>query len=128
MHSSGRRALRWERSLHSAACSATPGSGWPVRFSHSAACFQTAYPLALDAERYIDDEQRLGRLLDYAVIVPRLQRLYEWSAVELGEPRLLQLVRDGNPIYAWAFEERHVWRSPQMPPVARILERATRNR
>jgi hypothetical protein len=86
------------------------------------------YPLALDAERYIDDEQRLGRLLDYAVIVPRLQRLYEWSAVELGEPRLLQLVRDGNPTYAWPFEERHVWRSPQMPPIARILERATRNR
>jgi hypothetical protein len=38
------------------------------------------YPLALDVERYIADEQRLGRLLDYAVIVPRLQRLYEWSA------------------------------------------------
>ena len=30
----------------------------------------------------------------------------------LGEPRLLELVRDGNPIYAWPFEERHVWRSP----------------
>ena len=31
------------------------------------------YPLALDVERYIADEQRLGRMLDYAVIVPRLQ-------------------------------------------------------
>ena len=59
------------------------------------------YPLALDVERYIADEQRLGRMLDYAVIVPRLQRLYEWSAEELGEPRVLELVRDGNPIYAW---------------------------
>ena len=38
------------------------------------------YPLGLDVERYIADEQRLGRLLDYAVILPRLQRLYEWSA------------------------------------------------
>ena len=47
------------------------------------------YPLALDVERYIADEQRLGRMLDYAVIVPRLQCLYEWSAEELGEPRLL---------------------------------------
>ncbi len=83
------------------------------------------YPLALDVERYIADEQRLGRLLDYAVIVPRLQRLYEWSAAELGEPRLLELVRDGNPIYAWPFEERHVWRPPQMPAVGRFLERAT---
>jgi hypothetical protein len=86
------------------------------------------YPLALDVERYVADEQRLGRLLDYAVIVPRLQRIYEWSAVELGEPRLLELVRDGNPIYAWPFEQRHVWRSPYMPRVGRALERATRAR
>jgi len=78
--------------------------------------------------RYVADEQRLGRLLDYSVIAPRLQRLYEWSAAELGEPRLLGLVRDGNPVYAWPFEERHVWRSAQMPPVARVLERATRAR
>ena len=70
------------------------------------------YPLDRDVERYIAEEQRLGRMLDYAVIVPRLQRLYEWSAEELAEPRLLELVRDGNPIYAWPFEERHVWRSP----------------
>jgi hypothetical protein len=86
------------------------------------------YPLALDVERYVADEQRLGRLLDYAVIVPRLQRIYNWSAVVLGEPRLLELVRDGNPIYAWPFEERHVWRSPYMPRVGRALERATRGR
>ena len=86
------------------------------------------YPLALDVERYIADEQRLGRMLDYAVIVPRLQDLYEWSAQELGEPRLLELVRDGNPIYAWPFEQRHVWRTPNMPFAARVLERVTRAR
>ena len=84
------------------------------------------YPLALHVERYIADEQRLGRMLDYAVIAPRLQRLYEWSADELGEPRLLELVREGNPIYAWPFEERHVWRSRHMPFAARVLERVTR--
>ena len=84
------------------------------------------YPLALDVERYIADEQRLGRTLDYAVIVPRLQCLYEWSAQELGEPRVLGLVRDGNPIYAWPFEERHVWRTPEMPFAGRVLERVTR--
>jgi hypothetical protein len=86
------------------------------------------YPLALDVDSYIADEQRLGRLFDYAVIVPRLQSMYEWSAVELREPRLLELVRDGNPIYVWPFEERHVWRSPYMPRVGRALERATRAR
>jgi hypothetical protein len=84
------------------------------------------YPLAFDVERYIADEQRLGRMLDYAVIVPRLQRLYEWSAAELDEPRLLELVRDGNPIYAWPFEQRHVWRTTRMPRAARALRRATR--
>ena len=26
-------------------------------------------------------------MLDYAMIMPRLQRLYEWSVQELGEPR-----------------------------------------
>ena len=84
------------------------------------------YPLDLDVERYIADEQRLGRMLDYAVIVPRAQRLYEWSAGELGEPRLLELVRDGNPTYAWPYEARDVWCAPDMSRAARLLERATR--
>jgi hypothetical protein len=83
------------------------------------------YPLALGVESYIADEQRLGRLLDYAVIVPRLQPLYEWSADQLGEPRLLDLVRDGNPVYAWPYAERYVWRSPPMPLAGRVLERVT---
>jgi hypothetical protein len=84
------------------------------------------YPLERDVETYIADEQRLGRLLDYAMIAPRLQRLYEWSAQELGEPRLLELIRDGNPIYVWPFEQRHVWRPIAMPLVGRVLERLTR--
>ena len=84
------------------------------------------YPLTLDVERYLADEQRLGRMLDYAVIVPRLQRLYEWSADELADPRVLELIRHGNPIYAWSFEERHVWRTGHMPFPARVLEHLTR--
>jgi hypothetical protein len=86
------------------------------------------YPLTRDVESYLADEQRLGRLLDYAVILPRIQRVYEWSASELREPRLLELVRDGNPIYTWPFEQRHVWRSADMPLAGRILERAARAR
>jgi hypothetical protein len=109
-------------------CSETRGSGWRGVFLSLRRVLPNRYPLALDVERYIADEQRLGRLLDYAVIVPRLQRMYEWSAVELGEPRLLELVRKGNPIYAWPFEERYVWRSKDMPFVARLLERATKPR
>jgi len=86
------------------------------------------YPLVREVEWYVSDEQRLGRLLDYAVIVPRLQRLYEWSAEDLGEPRLLELVRDGSPIYAWPYEKRHVWRAQHMPFPGRVLERVTRVR
>ena len=86
------------------------------------------YPLTRDVEWYISDEQRLGRLLDYAVIAPRLRRLYEWSADELGELRLLGLVRDGSPIYAWPYEQRHVWRTQHLPFPGRVLERVTRAR
>jgi hypothetical protein len=86
------------------------------------------YPLLRDVDYYIADEQRLGRLLDYAVIAPRLQRLYEWSAADLAEPRLLELVRDGSPIYAWPFEQRHVWHKSETPLAARALERITRPR
>jgi len=86
----------------------------------------TRYPLSFNVEYYIADEQRLGRLLDYAVVVPRLQALYEWSADELAEPRVLELVRDGHPIYAWPYEQRHVWRSRQMPFAGRVLGRITR--
>ena len=85
------------------------------------------YPLERDVESYVADEQRLGRFLDYAVIVPRLQRLYQWSARELGEPGLLDLVRDGNPIYVWPFEERHVWRPGVLPLAGRVLERLTQH-
>jgi hypothetical protein len=86
------------------------------------------YPLALDVESYIADEQPLGRLLDYAVIAPRLQPLYEWSAGELGEPDLLTLVDDGRPTYAWPDGHRHVWHRPHMPLTGRLLQRLTRTR
>ncbi len=84
------------------------------------------YPLTRDVEWYIADEQRLGRLLDYAVIAPRLQRLYEWSAEVLGEPLLLGLVRYGSPIYAWPYEQRHVWRTPRLGFPGQAIERLTR--
>jgi hypothetical protein len=84
------------------------------------------YPLDLDVDSYIADEQRLGRIFDYAVVVPRLQLLYEWSAQDLDQPRLLELVREGNPVYAWPFERRAVWEAASSPPGARALDRLTR--
>jgi hypothetical protein len=86
------------------------------------------YPLTREVEWYIAEEQRFGRLLDYAVITPRLQRLYAWSARDLAEPRLLALVRDGSPTYAWPFERRSVWQAAAPPRAARLVERVTRAR
>jgi hypothetical protein len=86
------------------------------------------YPLARDVESYIKAEHDLGRMLDYSVIAQRGQQVYEWAAEELAEPRLLELIRDGSPTYAWPYEERHVWRPPQMPLAGQILARATRAR
>jgi hypothetical protein len=68
------------------------------------------YPLEFDVARYIADEQRLGRTLDYAVIGSRLERLYDWSAEDLREPRLLELVREpGNGPGSQRGRMNHRW-------------------
>ncbi|HUC00376.1 MAG TPA: hypothetical protein VMS11_11170 [Solirubrobacterales bacterium] len=72
------------------------------------------YPLADEVERYVGEENGFGRTLDYTVIRPRLQRLYEWSAAELREPRAATLISAGTPSYAWPAAEWQVWRTP--PP------------
>ena len=52
-------------------------------------------------------ENYMGRLVDYGVILSRAPALYGHVASELNEPRLLEMVRDGCPVYAWPYEERH---------------------
>jgi hypothetical protein len=82
------------------------------------------YPPPAELRAYLAHEHRLGRMLDYGVIQPRLQLLYEWSARELGLPGLCDLVRDGNPTYAWSYEDRDVW-TPPAGPLPRLLGRIT---
>jgi hypothetical protein len=86
------------------------------------------YPLTGDVQVYLRDEHGLGRMLDYAVIGPRLQILYEWSAQELGQPGLRELVCHGCPVYAWPYAERDVWEPPPMPPFAVALRIASSGR
>jgi hypothetical protein len=85
------------------------------------------YPLEnVVLDRFIAAENRLGRVLDYAVIAPRLEALYVFSAAEIGEPRLLEFIHDGFPVYAWPYEERHVWTvANHRPLLARALSRVT---
>ncbi|MGW7684004.1 hypothetical protein ACWGID_24905 [Kribbella sp. NPDC054772] len=80
------------------------------------------YPLRDDARAYLGRELGFGRLLDYGVIVPRLQQLYEWSAHELAEPGLLDCITDGALTYAWPVEDRDVWQPPPSP-VLRLAHR-----
>jgi hypothetical protein len=84
------------------------------------------YPLEhVTLDRFIGAENRLGRMLDYAVIAPRLEALYVFSAEELGEPRLLEFIHAGAPVYAWPYEERQVWMESSQPLLARALTHVT---
>jgi hypothetical protein len=71
-----------------------------------------AYPLPDPLERYLRAEAGIGRTLDYVVIRPRLQPLYEWSAVVLDAPELRELIDDGAPVYAWPASERELFERP----------------
>ena len=105
-------------------CSATPGSGWPALFlSLVDVCCRIAYPLDDQVADHVAAEQHIGRMLDYAIIAPRLQQLYEWSAHELGQPALLGCIRQGSPTYAWSFADRQVWHPERLPAMVRTIRR-----
>ena len=76
-------------------------------------------------ERVLQDENRLGRMFDYAVVAPRLQALYAFAAADIEEPRLLELIVDGAPVYAWPYDQAHVWTANGHTLVARTLNRLT---
>jgi hypothetical protein len=83
------------------------------------------YPVDDDLEVYLRAENGFGRLLDYAVIQPRLRLLYDWSADELERPELAGLVVDGTPAYAWSPGERQEWAPPPLSVSARAMKVAT---
>ncbi|MGO9924860.1 MAG: hypothetical protein ACLPLP_01625 [Mycobacterium sp.] len=68
------------------------------------------YPLGDDLAPYLRAEHGIGHLLDVGVIQPRLERLYDWSASELGLPDLRQLLCREIPCYAWPPDNRQPWR------------------
>ena len=69
-----------------------------------------SYPIdGVTIEEIIASENRVFRMVDFGVIATRADALYAASARALGEPRLLGLINDGTPAYAWPAEQRHVW-------------------
>ena len=40
-------------------------------------------------------------------LLPRAAALYAHAASELNEPRLLEGLRDGRPVYAWPYDAGH---------------------
>jgi hypothetical protein len=102
-----------------------PRLGMAGAFLSLARVLPQGYPLGDQLDVYLVSEHGLGRTLDYGVIGPRLQALYDWSAEELGLPGLRRLVRDGSPIYVWSYADRQVWKQvPESLPV-RVLRIAT---
>ena len=83
------------------------------------------YPADDDLEVYLGAENGFGRLLDFAVIQPRLRLLYDWSARELGRPEISELVVDGTPAYAWSPGDRREWAPPPLSATARAMKAAT---
>jgi hypothetical protein len=84
------------------------------------------YPVADDLRTYVTAENNLGRLLDYGVILPRLEPLYQWSAAELRQPALAKLVQQGIPNYVAPSEAAPYWRPVPEPLSVRALGRLTR--
>ena len=83
------------------------------------------YPADGELEDYLQLEHKLGRALDYGVIQPRLRPLYDWSARELDRPELSDLLIDDAPAYAWPPDDRHAWKPPRLPIIARALKTLT---
>ncbi|MEU7766687.1 hypothetical protein AB0B25_16355 [Nocardia sp. NPDC049190] len=105
-----RIALGWLRPL--APFLGDPRLGMAGIFLQLSRVLPDEYPLRNSVPFYLGQELGFGRLLDYGVITPRLQQLYEWSAHELAAPGLLDCIRDGALTYAWSLDDRDVWQPP----------------
>lgn len=80
------------------------------------------YPLTgLSIDRILALENYAGRLIDYGVILPKMQVLYEFVASDLDEPQLLDLVRNGFPVYAWPYQDRYAWTTTRARSARSVL-------
>jgi len=84
------------------------------------------YPLTgITIDEILAAENAVGRLIDYGVLMPRAQALYEFAAEDLNEPALLDFIAHGNLVYAWPYEDRAVWISRHAVAATRLAARVT---
>jgi hypothetical protein len=106
-----------------------PRLGMTAIFLSLSRVLPATYPVGDDVRRFVADEHSFGHLLDVGVIQPRIDRLYQWSADELGIPALRDLVSGGVPTYAWGHADDDpagdLWR-PRPSRTARLARAVVR--
>jgi hypothetical protein len=102
-----------------------PRLGMTAIFLSLSRVLPATYPIGDDVREFVDAEHSFGHLLDVGVIQPRVERLYAWSADELGIPQLLGLLDRGVPVYAWDSAESDLW-YPRPSRTARLARRIVR--
>jgi hypothetical protein len=80
------------------------------------------YPLTeLTVDQLIAEENYISRIIDYGLILPSTVDVYAYAAAVLDEPRVLDLVHDNVPAYAWPYEDRSAWRTARSPLARRLV-------
>lgn len=101
-----------------------PRLGMTAIFLSLSRVLPATYPVGDDVRRFVEDEHSFGHLLDVGVIQPRVDRLYDWSAGELGIKALRGLVSGGVPTYAWSAADDHGDHDPWRPQPSRTARLA----
>ena len=84
------------------------------------------YPLTgRSIESVLDAEDFWGRLVDYGVLMPRVQELYEYAATDLQQPHLLTFVANGNPVYTWPVDDYEAWQARRYRRLVGLVKRIT---
>ena len=106
---------------------AKPGVRW-FEVDHPATQRDTnRYPLDGITIRRFSTPRTTWAAVGYGVILPRAHALYAHAASELNEPRLLEMLRDGRPVYAWPYDAWHVWTTAKAPLAIRAPRNLTRS-
>jgi hypothetical protein len=103
-----------------------PRSRGPQALLSMKAVLPERYPLSETVAEIIDGESRLGRVMDYGVIRTRVHDLYAAAARALSEPLLVDLIREGEPAYAWPIGQPTVWEPPRPGWFTSLIAFATR--